>query len=160
MNLNKVLLIGRLTADPQLRTTTSGQSVASFGLATNSVWIDKAGAKQEATEFHNIVVWGRQAETTSKFLTKGALALIEGRLQTRSWTDKEGGQRKTTEIVADRVQFGPKPMGGGVPMQSRMPSQDASGTNAAQATHEASPTIELPVIDISEGEIKAEDLPF
>lgn len=145
MNLNKVFLIGRLTVDPQLRTTPSGQPVTSFGLATNSVWTDKSGAKQEATEFHNIVVWGRQAETSSKFLTKGAMAFIEGRLQTRSWTDKEGGQRRTTEIIADRVQFGPKPM-------SQQTPQSASSV--------ASPAVELPVIDISEGEIKAEDLPF
>lgn len=155
MNLNKVLLVGRLTADPQLRTIPNGQPVTSFGLATNSVWIDKTGAKQEATEFHNIVVWGRQAETVSKFLTKGATALIEGRLQTRSWTDKEGGSRRTTEIIADRVQFGPKPMGGGTSMQQNMPQQAAQS-----APPETSPAVELPVIDISEGEIKVEDLPF
>src|SRR3989344_4344973 len=98
MNLNKVFILGRLTVDPQLRSTAGGQSVASFGLATNRVWTDKAGAKQEAVEFHNVVVWGRQAEIASKFLIKGSLVLIEGRLQTRSWDDKQGQKRRTTEI--------------------------------------------------------------
>src|SRR3989344_1897520 len=116
MNLNKAFIAGRLTADPQLRQTTGGQAVASFSLATNRVWTDKAGAKQEAVEFHNIVVWGRQAEIVSKFLTKGALALVEGRLQTRDWEGKDGAKRKTTEIVAERVQFGPRAGGAsGVP---------------------------------------------
>src|SRR3989344_6525687 len=113
MNLNKVFVLGRLTADPQLRATASGQQVASFGLATNRVWTDKGGQKQEATEFHNIVVWGRQAEIASQFLVKGSLVLIEGRLQTRSWDDKQGQDKRTTEIVADRLQLGPRPAGAG-----------------------------------------------
>ena len=148
MNLNKAFIAGRLTADPQLRQTTGGQAVASFSLATNRVWTDKAGAKQEAVEYHNIVVWGRQAEIVSKFLTKGALALVEGRLQTRDWEGKDGAKRKTTEIVAERVQFGPRAGGAsGVP-------RAASPSATAPA---ASP--ELPTIEI-EDEIKSEDLPF
>ena len=113
MNLNKVLLIGRLTGDPVLRTIPSGQSVATFSIATNRNWTDKSGAKQESAEFHNIVVWGRQAEIASQYLQKGALALIEGRLQTRSWQNKEGQNMKTTEIIAERIQFGPRAQGGG-----------------------------------------------
>lgn len=152
MNLNKALIAGRLTADPQLRQTASGQPVASFGVATNRVWTDKAGAKQEAVEYHNIVVWGRQAEIASKFLNKGAIVLVEGRLQTRGWTDKTGGQRKTTEIVAERIQFGPRAYsGGGGP-------QLASAGSASPSVNQA-PAPELPVIEI-EDEIKAEDLPF
>ena len=108
MNLNKAIIAGRLTADPQLRTIASGQAVATFSLATNRVWTDKAGAKQEAAEFHNIVVWGRQAEIVAKFLVKGAIALVEGRLQTRSWDDQQGMKHWKTEIVADHVQFGPR----------------------------------------------------
>ncbi|MBI2604136.1 MAG: single-stranded DNA-binding protein [Candidatus Harrisonbacteria bacterium] len=132
MNLNKVLIAGRLTADPQLRSTTSGQPVATFSVATNRVWTDKAGAKQEAVEFHNIVVWGRQAEIVSKFLTKGALVLLEGRLQTRSWDDKQGQKRKTTEIIAERIQFGPRASGG---MQSgaRTPTSAAPSAEAPAA---------------------------
>ncbi len=153
MNLNKAIIAGRLTADPQLRQTTSGQPVASFAVATNSVWTDKAGAKQEAVEYHNIVVWGRQAEIASKFLNKGAIVLVEGRLQTRGWTDKTtGGQRKTTEIVAERIQFGPRAYGGGGGPQVGNAMAAPQSASAAQAP-------ELPVIEI-EDEIKAEDLPF
>src|SRR5512141_2709221 len=100
MNLNKVLILGRVTADPQLRTTTSGTSVASFSVATNRVWKGKDG-KQEETEFHNIVAWGRTAEIASQFLKKGAMVYVEGRLQTRSWQDKQGQNRKTTEIICE-----------------------------------------------------------
>ena len=146
MNLNKVFILGRLTADPQLRSTTSGQQVASFGLATNRVWNDKAGQKQEATEFHNVVVWGRQAEIASKFLIKGSLVLIEGRLQTRSWDDKQGQKRRTTEVIAERLQLGPRPGGGGV----------SRGVDRAAPQPKAE---EIPVIDV-DAEIKPEDLPF
>lgn len=146
MNLNKVFILGRLTADPVLRATPSGQQVASFSLATNRVWNDKNGQKQEAAEFHNIVVWGRQAEVASKFLTKGGLALVEGRLQTRSWQDKQGQNRKTTEIVADRIQLGPRPMSGGAPK--------ANFDAPAAGIDTSVPTIEV------EEDVKAEDLPF
>lgn len=144
MNLNKVFLLGRLTADPQLRSTASGQQVASFSIATNRVWNDKNGQRQEATEFHNIVVWGRQAEIASRFLIKGSLVLVEGRLQTRDWEGKDGQKRRTTEIVADRIQLGPKPLG----------AKTGKGTAEVQA---AEP---VPTIDLTENEIKSEDLPF
>lgn len=157
MNLNRAIIAGRLTGDPQLRSTASGQPVGSFSVATNRVWMDKAGAKQEEVEYHNIVVWGRQAELASKFLTKGALVLVEGRLQTRSWDDKQGQKRKTTEIVADRVQFGPRSGGmGGVPQSApSMPS--SQNFSATPMDKPAAP--ELPVIEVEE-EIKSEDLPF
>ena len=155
MNLNKAIIAGRLTGDPQLRTTTSGQPVGSFSVATNRVWMDKAGAKQEEVEYHNIVVWGRQAELASKFLTKGALVLVEGRLQTRAWDDKQGQKRKTTEIVADRVQFGPR-AGGFAPQQQ---GSAPSAPQSFSATPIDKPTTDLPVIEVEE-EIKSEDLPF
>ncbi len=160
MNLNKVFVLGRLTADPQVRQTPSGASVSSFGVATNRVWTDKAGAKQEETEFHNIVVWGRQAEIVGQFLIKGSTILVEGRLQTRSWQDKQGQNRKTTEIIADRIQLGPRPMGGG------RPAGAPSGGSAQPSTpqpKEPPPLEELPSIDVDDpgaGEIKPEDLPF
>ncbi len=150
MNLNKVFILGRLTVDPQLRSTAAGQPVASFGLATNRVWTDKAGQKQESTEFHNVVVWGRQAEIASRYLGKGSLVLIEGRLQTRSWDDKQGQKRRTTEIIAERLQLGPRPAGF---------SGQAAEAKAAPNPPAASPAEEIPVIDVGE-EIKAEDLPF
>src|SRR3989338_1679589 len=108
MNLNKVILIGRLTADPDLRTTPSGTHVVSFSIATNRNWTDKDGNKKEETEFHNIVAWGRQADVVNQYSKKGALIMIEGRLQTRSWEDKEGQTRRTTEVIAERIQLGPR----------------------------------------------------
>ena len=109
MNLNKVFIIGRITADPQLRTTPGGQSVTSFSIATNRTWTGKTGNREEEVEFHNVVAWGKQAEIASQFLTKGSLIFVEGRLQTRSWQDKQGQSRKTTEIICERLQLGPKP---------------------------------------------------
>lgn len=109
MNLNKVLLIGNLTRDVELRTTPSGLAVATIGIATNRVWIDKSGTKQEEVEFHNVVIWGKQAELAKQYLAKGRLVMIEGRLRTRSWDDKATGQKRyRTEIVAERVQYGPR----------------------------------------------------
>ena len=105
MSLNKVMLIGRLGSDPQLRYTQGGQAVANFNIATNERWTDKSGQQQERTEWHKIVVWGRQGENCEKYLSKGRNVFIEGRMQTREWEDKEGGKRKTTEIVAQNVQF-------------------------------------------------------
>lgn len=151
MNLNKVFLIGRLTRDPELRTTTGGQPVTSFGVATNRVWTDKNGSRQEDVQFHNIVVWGRQAEIASQFLTKGALIFLEGRLQTRSWQGKDGQNMRTTEIVAERIQFGPRVQGGSI----------VRGADVSRDQHQNSKSEELPVIDVDEsGDIKAEDLPF
>lgn len=146
MNLNKVFILGRLTADPILRSTPGGQQVASFSLATNRNWTDKAGQKKEEVEFHNIVVWGRLAEIAGKFLKKGALALVEGRIQTRSWQDKQGQSRKTTEIIADNIQLGPRPGGGG---SFSKPAEVADVPSADP----------IPTIQIDE-EIKSEDLPF
>lgn len=153
MNLNKVYLIGRLTGDPQLRATKSGQQVAIFSIATNRVWNDKNNQKQEQVEYHNIVVWGRQAEVASKFLLKGQMVLIEGRIQSRDYEDKAGVKRKVTEIVAERVQFGPKAGGGASMGASNAPRQ------AESAADQKSPLEEIPTINIDE-EIKPEDLPF
>ncbi len=151
MNLNKVQLIGRLTADPQLRSTKTGMSVATFSLATNRQWLDKNNQKQEAVEFHNVVVWGKQAEVASKYLLKGQVCYVEGRLQTRSYEDKAGAKKYVTEVVAERVQFGPKATGAGAPQRANLPAGQ-TGSQEEIAT-------EIPTINIDE-EIKAEDLPF
>jgi single-strand DNA-binding protein len=111
MNLNRVIILGRITAAPQLRTTPGGQSVAPVGVATNRAWTDKNGKKQEDVEFHNVVFWGRQAEIASQFLTKGSYVLVEGRLATRGWTDKNGTERRVTEIIAEKVELPPKSFG-------------------------------------------------
>jgi single-strand DNA-binding protein len=185
MNLNKVILIGRLTADPELKTTPSGQSVISAGVATSRTWTDKTGKRQDQTEFHNVVFWGRQAEIVNQFLKKGSLVCVEGRLQTRSWQDKQGSTRKTTEIVCEQMQLGPRPAGatnaggsssysgaGAREQWSSHPSQSygggqakptggtAAATSAAEAPQEA--VEEIPIIDVDTGseDIKAEDLPF
>ncbi len=104
-SVNKVIILGNLGRDPELRHTASSKAVATMRIATNEVWTDAAGEKQERTEWHTVVVWGRQAENCSQYLRKGRSVYVEGRLQTRKWQDKEGHDRYTTEIVADRVQF-------------------------------------------------------
>jgi single-strand DNA-binding protein len=104
--VNKVILIGNLGRDPEVRTTPSGQPVANFTLATNRRWTDREGNKQEQTEWHRIVCWGRQAEVAGQYLTKGKQIYVEGRLQTRSWDDRNTGEKKyTTEIVCDNFQM-------------------------------------------------------
>lgn len=103
--INKVLLIGRLGQDPEVRYTPGGNAVANFSLATSESWTDKGGQKQERTEWHRIVAWGKLGELCGQYLSKGRQAYIEGKLQTRDWTDKEGHKRYTTEIIAQNVQF-------------------------------------------------------
>jgi len=113
--VNKVILIGNLGADPEVRFTPSGQAVANFRVATNESWTDKSGNKQERTEWHRIVVWGKRAEVCSKYLAKGRQVFVEGRIQTRTYDDKDGNKRYITEIIANDVQFlgGGKEGGGG-----------------------------------------------
>jgi single-strand DNA-binding protein len=157
MYINKVILFGNLTRDPELRALPSGMNVASFGLATNRVFKDKNGAKQEQADFHNIVVFGRQADTVNQYLKKGSSAFVEGRMQTSSWDDKKTGEKKyRTEVVAEYVQFGPKgsSSGSGAPSSytggSEMPSEDMGSGAAA-----AGPGIEYPKEDIN-----PDDIPF
>jgi single-strand DNA-binding protein len=113
-SVNKVILVGRLGKDPEVRYTPSGSAVANFSVATSENWKDKGGEKQERTEWHNIVVWGKLAEICGQYLNKGKLVYLEGRLQTREWDDRDGVKRKTTEIVAsEMVMLGSKGEGGG-----------------------------------------------
>ncbi len=162
MDFNRAIIVGRVTADPQLRTTPGGQSVVTIGVATNRTWTDKAGAKQEETEFHNVVIWGRQAEIAGQYLVKGATVLVEGRLQTRSWTDKQGQQRRTTEIMCERLQLGPRPGGGGGGQSGGFRAgapAAAAGTDASKGTD--TPSLDdIPVINLEDEEIKPEDIPF
>ena len=148
MYLNKAILIGNLTRDPELRSLPSGVKVCSFSLATNRVWKDKNGVRQESADYHNVVVFGRQAETVAQYMKKGSSILVEGRMQTRSWDDKTSGEKKyRTEIVADRTQFGPKGGGAG-------PSAGASGAVSKSSAEEVD-SIEYP-----EEDINPEDIPF
>ena len=152
MYLNKALIIGNLTRDPELKSLPSGVAVTSFSVATNRVWKDSSGAKQESADYHNIVVFGRQAETAAQYLKKGSSVLIEGRMQTRSW-EAEGQKKYRTEIVADRVQFGPRKDGTSAPAASATAAPAAAA--GATATKEELATIEYP-----EEEINPDDIPF
>jgi len=145
MNLNKVFLLGRLTRDPEARALPSGQQVSSFGLATDRFFTDKTGQKQQQTEFHNIVLFGRLAEIASQYLAKGALVLIEGRLQTRNWKDSGGNTKYRTEVIGERMQLGPKSTGRIAP--------------AAAEEKPAPQQEEIPVIE-EEHEIDVKDIPF
>ena len=153
MNLNKAFILGNLTRDPELRQTPGGQSVCTFGVATNSFFQDKSGQRQQKTEFHNVVVWGRQAEVASQFLKKGGLVLVEGRLQTRTWQDKQGVNHRTTEIISERLEFGPRMGGGGDGARGSF-----GGAKAAEDFE--APKEELPDIHIDDDDIKPEDIPF
>jgi single-strand DNA-binding protein len=166
VNLNKVFLLGRLTQDPDVRSTPSGQQVATIRLATSRVWNDQATRqKREATEFHTIIAWGRLAEICSQYLKKGGLALFEGRLQTRSWDDKNtGAKRYVTEIVAENMQLGPRPYGTAPAPASAATVTDVKRPAAPIAEPEI-PVInedELTVAGIEEEAkpIKDTDLPF
>ncbi len=158
MNLNKVFVLGNLTRDPELRQTPNGQNVASFGVATNRMWTDKSGVKQNQTEFHNVVLWGRLAEIAHQYLAKGRLVFIEGRLNTRTWQDQSGQKRNRTEIIAENMQLGPR--FGSAPNPPQTPPQNAS---------EPPVLPEVQLEDISETpseiskedeEIKVENIPF
>jgi len=155
MYLNKAIVIGNLTRDPEMKALPSGIQVTSFSLATNRVWKDKSGAKQESVDYHNIVVFGRQAETAAQYLKKGASVLVEGRMQTRSWDDKGSGEKKyRTEIVADRIQFGPRREGGAPTAASSAPA-GKTDKGAKEMPADVGGAIEYP-----EEEINAEDIPF
>lgn len=151
MYLNKALIIGNLTRDPELRAIPSGIKVCSFSVATNRVWKDKNGAKQEAADFHNIVIFGRQAETVAQYMKKGSQVMVEGRMQTRSWDDAATGTKKyRTEVIADRVQFGSS--NSGAPKSN---NQSSVNKEESQDGDENLDTIEYP-----DEQINADDIPF
>lgn len=147
MYLNKVYIIGNLTRDPELKSLPTGNKVTSFSVATNRVWKDQNGAKQESVEFHNIVVFGRQAETSAQYLKKGQQVMIEGRIQTRSWDDKNTNEKKyRTEIIAESVQFGSKTGGSGDSQEIKGQTMSNNGT--------------LDTINYEDEEININDIPF
>ena len=150
MSLNKVLILGNLTRDPELRTTATGQNVCSFGVATNRVWTDQKGTKQEQVEYHNIVAWGRLAEIAGQYLAKGRKVFVEGRLQTRDWEGQDGVKRMRTEIIAENLQILDRAPGG------------APAGNAPRAAS-ASPNFDAPANssdDNGDEGIKIEAIPF
>jgi single-strand DNA-binding protein len=158
MYLNKVFLIGNLTRDPELKALPSGSKVASLSLATNRVWKDQAGARQEATEYHNLVSFGRQAENLAQYAKKGSSLFVEGRIQTRSWDGQDGKKNYRTEVIIDNFQFGPK-AGGFTASDAARPSMSTSGISDGEAPQKSAPA-DLDTIEYPDEEINLEDIPF
>lgn len=168
MDLNKAMLLGRMTQDPQTRSTTTGQNVASFGVATNRRWKDRnTGEMKEEVQFHNIVAWGKLGEICSQYMKKGMRILIEGRIQNRSWDDQQTGQKKyRTEIVADNIIMldskGNSENGGNSFNNQSNNSFQKSPMNQNQKEMNIPSAEQIPTIDIDEDkeEIKISDIPF
>lgn len=150
MNLNKAMIIGNLTRDPELRNTPSGQSVASFSVATNLVWTDQSGQQQKKTEFHNIIAWRKLAEICSKYLHKGSKVYIEGRLQTTDWTGQDGVKRYRTEIVAENM----------IMLDAKGGSMDGNFSAPRSGNNASEPVIEIPEEPMDDEEIRVENIPF
>ena len=150
MYLNKAIVYGNLTRDPELKALPSGIKVTSFSVATNRTWKDKNGARQESVDYHNIVLFAKLAELAAQYLRKGSSVLIEGRMQTRSWDD-QGGKKYRTEIIGDSMQFGPRAAGAPASGGHSGPADKT----APQAAPEALETIEYP-----EEDINPDDIPF
>jgi single-strand DNA-binding protein len=146
-SVNKVILVGNLGADPELRYTNTGTAVANFRIATNDQWTDKNGEKQERAEWHNIVAWGKLGEVCGRYLKKGRPVYVEGRLQTRSWEDQSGNKRYTTEVVAQVMQMLGRP--------GEASEQDGGWESKSQSA----PTEDLPDIPVSTP-ASEDDLPF
>ena len=151
MNLNKAMIIGNITRDPEVRTTTNGISVTSFGVATNFSWTDSSGQRQEKAEFHNVVAWRKLAEICGQYLRKGSKVYIEGRLQTRSWDDQSGNKRYITEIVTDNM----------IMLDSKGSSSSSAPAESTSAPSEENPpTIEVDEPTNNSNEVKIEEVPF
>jgi len=148
MSLNRAQIIGNLTRDPELRNTTNGQSVTNFSVATSSQWTDTSGQKQERTEYHSIVAWGKLAEICSQYLGKGRKVFVEGRLQTRDWETPDGQKRQRTEIIADNMIMLDKAPAGGIAPAPVQPT--ASSAPEAGAVDQG----------VGDQEIRVEDIPF
>lgn len=160
MYLNKAIVYGNLTRDPELKALPSGNKVTSFSVATNRVWKDKAGAKQESVDYHNIVLFGRLAELAAQYLKKGGSVLIEGRMQTRSWDDATSGTKKyRTEIIADNMQFGPRGGGSGAEGYGAVAALPGSAAVAAPKASTPAPE-QLETIEYPEEDINPDDIPF
>lgn len=151
MDFNKVIIVGRVSQAPELRSTSSGQSVASMGVATNRRWTDKAGNKHEEAQFHSVVIWGKLAETSDAFLQKGMEVLVEGRLETRSWEDKQGVMRKTTEIIAENIQFGSR-QAQAAPPQTAPALTSAPTAQPGTPRRETAPARSAPAVSLDGGE--------
>lgn len=149
MYLNKAIIIGNLTRDPEQRALPSGVSVTSFAVATSRVWKDKNGAKQEDTQYHNVVAFGPQANVAGQYLKKGSSVMVEGRMQTRSWDAQDGSKKYRTEIVVEKLQLGPRREG------------QTSGFSGGESKSDSpAPAPQLDTIEYPEEEINPDDIPF
>ena len=158
MNLNKAFVLGNVTRDPEVRALPSGQQVTSFSIATNRFYTDSTGQKKQEAEFHNIVCFGKLADISSRYLTKGSLVLIEGRIKTRNWQNASGVKQYRTEIIAETMQLGPRGAGSGQSSQQQTGSFERSQDNSKDI-----PIIEenyTPPSNNSEEEIDVKDIPF
>ena len=157
MNLNKAIIIGNVTQDPEVRTTPGGAQVANFTVATNRTWNDRSsGERQSKAEFHNVVAWSRLAEIIGQYVKRGTLIMIEGRIETRSWDDPNGGGKKyRTEIIAENMQLGPRGAGGG---ESSFESSRPSRQEKQESNEEELPTIDASAS--SDDEVDIKDIPF
>jgi len=156
MNVNKAIILGNVTADPEIKTTPKGQNVASFSIATNQYWTDKkTGDKKQKAEFHNVVAWNKLAEIAEKYINKGSLIYIEGRLQTRNWEDNQGNTKYRTEIIANRIQLGPKNSSG-----SGNNSNFGKNTNRSKPQNNSQDESSSNQDNDESEEINVEDIPF
>lgn len=158
MDLNKVMVIGRLTRDPEARTTPNGQAVTNFSVATSRVWKDQQGNQQENTEYHNVVAWRRLAEICAQYLSKGRQVYVEGHLQTRSWEDQDGKKNYRTEIVADNMIMLGSP--GGSTGGQQFGQQGQQQTPVQQSTPQQQQEPAMATQPASDEEIRIEDIPF
>ncbi|MBI4118692.1 MAG: single-stranded DNA-binding protein [Parcubacteria group bacterium] len=158
MNLNKIFIVGNLTRDPEVRALPSGQNVVNFAVATNRIW-NKDGQKQQDTQYHNVVVFGRMADTCAKYLFKGKMVLVEGRIQNRSWDAPDGTKKYRTEIVAEGIQLGPRT------------GQETGAALSSSSTSRSAPSVaktatpkedkeEIPIIEQDSEEVNVSDIPF
>lgn len=160
MDLNKAMIIGNLANDPEVRTTTTGISVCSLGVATNFVWNDASGQKQTRVEFHNVVLWRRLAEVAGQYLKKGNKIYVEGRLETRSWEDQNGVKRYRTEIIGDSmIMLSSRPAGVGNNFEQQASSPAFTGASADKGEDSVLPVSSI-IDQTQEQEIKVEDIPF
>ena len=148
MNLNKAVIIGRLVRDPETRSTPSGSTVANFAVATSRVWNDQGGNRQEKTDFHNIVAWGRLAEIIQQYMTKGSLIMVEGRIETRNYEGQDGIKRYRTEIIANNIQMGPRSATSASTAQPADEQAPPPASTTAAKKDEEIPTIDVNIDDV------------
>ena len=169
MNLNKAFILGNVTRDPEIRALPSGQQVVSFGIATNRFYTDSSGQKKQDAEFHNVVCFGKLADISSRYISKGSLVLIEGRIKTRNWVNTQGIKQYRTEIIADSLQLGPRSAGGG---QTNKPYPATESNQQKNESFGSAQDKDIPIIEENytppvnneepkeEGEIDVKDIPF